>query len=137
MFVIFPTFLLTPKYLYLNLFYHENNKHLKNSLKNLLAGSLPCPANSSAETEKPRQGRAPLPSSSVLTWLSPSSPPTASSHEDETVTPDPMSAPGGQLWSRGVGLGPGQPTAGHHAAWTSSDPGLDLGPGSLQNYVPT
>ena len=43
-----------------------------------------------------------------------------SSHEDEAALPPqaPCLHPGGRLWFRGVGLGPGQPTAGHHAALT-------------------
>lgn len=134
-FVISPTFLLTPKYLYLNFFYHEGNKHVNNSLKTCFQAACLVLQTHLQRLRGPHSC-APLPSSSVLSRPGPSSPPTALSR-DHTVTPDPMSTPGGRLWSsqpQGLGLGPGQPAAGHHASWGSTDP--DLEPGSLQNYIP-
>lgn len=98
--------------------------------KNLLAGSLPCPANSSAETEKPRQGRAPLPSSSVLTRPSPNSPPTASSHEDETMRPLPQTPclhPGGDSGPGGLAWGQVSPQLGIMLRGLPATQGLTLG----------
>ena len=112
--VISPTFLLTPKCLYLNFFYHEGNKHVNKSLKTCFQAACLVLQTHLQRLRGPHS-LAPHPSSSVLSRPGPSSPPTASSHETTPSPQTPCLHPGedsGPASPRGLAWGQVSPKLG-------------------------